>query len=1108
MTTPKQYSSDILKALNFPKAGDTLGETKVVSSKHNFLKGSIMRYQIVLPKGTREKDVPTLLKSFFNTQMLEGEHNMMVKHHDYTVKPHEGKVAVVGAMHIVPIALANPGAQEFDEDYSKMEMSNPETYFRKFDCKGFSGTQFRAKLFSLVSFMGENYGYSDGSHIYHRRASLVMPKIKITKAIKDANMMYHTHPKKDEPSLSSADDYLLYFDLSHEPRSIRDFYTVMKDRMDHFKITPKKGSKDNYLKLSEDKFIDEVNAKMDELEGKWTQKIPKEGATPQDDLAFCEGITRDLVAWLNKKYGKMFTIKYKCYYKVKQNPPKLETQDIHLNDEFLKKALVEVSSGDYTWPGFKADIQPHESYAYWHQRYYTEHVRDSYMTLGVNLFGTDNRRRDEYLNMPLGESTLSRLDALNILNLSYDVAKADGKIRDGTGFMSRLDDLCEYLELSHDSCDNLKLLEDVIHSGDVFSESSKTLSGDYYPLVLLSFYSIQAIEIMKKVNAQEMNLEVAKFEVYNQLKAQVGGELTSFLREHIRLFENGFVAGGFHTASNPPVQLRKVEAYTQYPPEAFDLSDLLRDAFDEPGNSFNPERVDIKKKLFGATGQIILYVPTTDGRVTMMIYRSTGKAQIKGPSLEACAEAAKKVNQQLYKYGARGVKFDDKFDISEKAYAVNPSKAQVITISGPSGSGKSSMIRALLKMLPNSKTAPTITTRQQRKSDKPGERTFVTVDAFKKMANQGALVGVQLQASGNYYARKKSDFENADYVLVDVSLRGVNDITSAFPNTFSIFLEPVETPEIIRQRLLRRGDMSAKEAAGRAAIIPSMIESSKKMSFDARIQTQQGRFDYAAKQAFDLIPKQNPGEDSGKLTDLHMLAKYTVEELENDNDLPTVAECAAAVTKKNFIGGGAFGKVFRVPGTGYLFKVNRQQDEKVFAELTKYFDGKSKTFTYPTEGVTRYRVDYRIPFECGQPRAWLRREGGGSEPDTIMNNLEGFTIADKIPQGKYEKGDKRRFKAQQGLVPYYPADKIKEYYKWIEEVSKIPQESINQTVSEMQYLISRGVPQDIHSGNMIYNPKTKKVTITDWFWDEKAVGRSIITNSPSLTGIFERVCMS
>ena len=124
-----------------------------------------------------------------------------------------------------------------------------------------------------------------------------------------------------------------------------------------------------------------------------------------------------------------------------------------------------------------------------------------------------------------------------------------------------------------------------------------------------------------------------------------------------------------------------------------------------------------------------------------------------------------------------------------------------------------------------------------------------------------------------------------------------------------------------------------------------------------------------------------------------------------------------------------------------------------------------------------------------------------------MNNLEGFTIASKIPQAKYEREDKRRFKATRGEVAYYTADKIKEYYKWVEEVSKIPQESINQTVSEMTYLISRGIPQDVHSGNMIYNPKTKKVTITDWFWDEKAIGRSVMTNAPTLTGIFERVCM-
>ena len=285
-----------------------------------------------------------------------------------------------------------------------------------------------------------------------------------------------------------------------------------------------------------------------------------------------------------------------------------------------------------------------------------------------------------------------------------------------------------------------------------------------------------------------------------------------------------------------------------------------------------------------------------------------------------------------------------------------------------------------------------------------------------------------------------------------------------------------------------------------------MIAASKKMEFDARIKTQQGKFDYAAQKAYELIPKKNPDHDSGKLTDLHMLAKYTVEELENDNDLPTVNECAAAVTKENYIGGGAFGKVFRVPGTDYLFKVNSRHDEKLFESSPSTLMASQRPLLTQ---LRRYSLSGRLPnsLRCGQPRAWLRREGGGSEPDTIMNNLEGFTIVSKIPRVKYAKGDKARFKAMKGEVSYYTVDKIKEYYKWVEEASKIPQESINQTVSEMQYLISRGVPQDIHSGNMIYNPKTKKVTITDWFWDEKAVGRSVITNAPTLTGIFERVCM-
>ena len=47
-------------------------------------------------------------------------------------------------------------------------------------------------------------------------------------------------------------------------------------------------------------------------------KIPKEKSSKEDDLRYCENVTRDLVSWMNKKYGKYFTFKYNCYYRVKK----------------------------------------------------------------------------------------------------------------------------------------------------------------------------------------------------------------------------------------------------------------------------------------------------------------------------------------------------------------------------------------------------------------------------------------------------------------------------------------------------------------------------------------------------------------------------------------------------------------------------------------------------------------------------------------------------------------------------------------------------------------------------------------------------------------------
>ena len=225
--------------------------------------------------------------------------------------------------------------------------------------------------------------------------------------------------------------------------------------------------------------------------------------------------------------------------------------------------------------------------------------------------------------------------------------------------------------------------------------------------------------------------------------------------------------------------------------------------------------------------------------------------------MEDALDAVTKVGTALVRYGLPGID-PETYDVQAIDIAQNPQSSQVIAIAGPSGSGKSTTIRNLLKLLPNSKTVPTLTTRQKRKSDKPGERIFVSVEQFKKEMNEGKLVAAELQKNGNYYGRRKSDFEDSDYVIIDVNPRGVNAIKRAYPNTFTAYLEPVEDPEFIRKRLLRRGDMSPQEAKARAAIIPSHIKSSKNIDFDARVKTKQGEFAKIALELEPMIPKQNP----------------------------------------------------------------------------------------------------------------------------------------------------------------------------------------------------------------------------------------------------------
>ena len=906
MKAPSKLTpSEVAKALPLPKRGEVIKGKKVLATWGMEGKEGSYLIGVVFEKGTKRKDIPSMLQKLFKAHHLttsKGDYS--ITNRDYRVVPtREKEVQMVMELQLTPAVYSNPGKkkqltplEDFDENYEKMAMEHPEKYFRVFKNPGFNTPAYRSKLWTFVGYMGENYGYSDDENIYHRRASLVMPKIKITKAPIGAKMMYHTHPRKDEPSLSSADDYLLYFDLSMPPRSIRHFFTVMADRMDYFHIVPKKDAKGKYVRISEDKFIDELDAQMTEFEKKHDAKYKK--GTMQDDLKFCEAITRDVVKWLNKKYKDYVTIKYKCYYKVRKNPPEPEFDDLHLGDEFIAKAIQDIRDGSYTWPEFGTDKKPQENYAYWFTQYYfMEDDRDRQLKL---LTLQDGRKEIQWAakhrtkQLGLGPSRLnvinhyldamphaeySNYDMLNLLSLHYDIMASDESIRDGVGSKSRIEDMAKEMEIPEEVRDNLVMIEEARSLGS-YTEEAKTLSGDFYPLLILSQLSIDAVQIMKSVENGLMSIEQARHDVYLRAKDRALRAIDEFLIEYQSNFNRNDrevlglqIPGGFRGARlNPPPFVRKTEFSASIAKEDLLMVDIVKEALEkfapyETGGTYHSAK-DILYMIIPAGGTAVkVSLSLTKGG--MQIFVPAKGHPVPEDSSLAAMEAYEEVIRTLNEYGLNVA--NENLEVANLVAANPRGKSQLILIAGPSGAGKSTTIRNLLQGLPSSRTVPTYTTRQKRKSDKAGEKVFVSEKEFKAMDAKGEFAESVRQKNGNFYGRRFDDFKGADYLIMDASLSGVNRLTELYPSAYKVYLEPKADPKLIYQTLMRRGQMSPQEARKRSSIIPSHIRDSKKMTFDKRIVSVIGKYDDIALEILDDLPRNNPAFPS-KYYNAHMYA--------------------------------------------------------------------------------------------------------------------------------------------------------------------------------------------------------------------------------------------
>ncbi|HEX6978172.1 MAG TPA: guanylate kinase [Alphaproteobacteria bacterium] len=145
----------------------------------------------------------------------------------------------------------------------------------------------------------------------------------------------------------------------------------------------------------------------------------------------------------------------------------------------------------------------------------------------------------------------------------------------------------------------------------------------------------------------------------------------------------------------------------------------------------------------------------------------------------------------------------------------------MLVLSSPSGAGKTTISRALLKRDPNLSMSISVTTRDRRPGEVPGvDYHFLDLTEFNLMVNRGELLEYA-KVFGNYYGTPKAPVEAAlkdgRDVLFDIDWQGTQQLKdTARADLVSVFILPPSTMELER-RLKARAQDSAKVVAERMA---------------------------------------------------------------------------------------------------------------------------------------------------------------------------------------------------------------------------------------------------------------------------------------------------
>jgi guanylate kinase len=161
----------------------------------------------------------------------------------------------------------------------------------------------------------------------------------------------------------------------------------------------------------------------------------------------------------------------------------------------------------------------------------------------------------------------------------------------------------------------------------------------------------------------------------------------------------------------------------------------------------------------------------------------------------------------------------------------------VYIISAPSGSGKSSIVAGILRLVPNLEFSISYTTRQPRGSEKDGrEYFFVSVPEFEKMIRNNEFLeyATVFGDGGDYYGTARRFLIEAEQhgrdLLLDIDVQGAEQVKRRLPAAVSIFVLPPDRATLER-RLRNRGSDSEAKICRRLVTASGEIENYEKYDY-------------------------------------------------------------------------------------------------------------------------------------------------------------------------------------------------------------------------------------------------------------------------------------